>query len=335
MEVRFHDVRVARAGRDVLAVPGLTFSSGRVTAILGPNGSGKSTLLRTVAALERPRAGGVTIGGQPAHRNRRTREAVAFAFQSAIFVSGTLGANLHLALRLRGLPRPEREARIAEVTAACGITHLLPRDAHRLSGGEAQRANLARALALRAPITLLDEPLSGLDGPARRQLLFDLPGLLRDFAATTLLVTHERDEALRLAADLVVLLDGRVRAAGPKSEVLRRPPDAEVAAFLGYTLLPCDTGLLAIAPGAVRPGDSGVTFEMIVAAVVDMGTHREATGFIGEVPVAVPVTGAPPVPGAILALCADPASVVAYPAAPCPSSGSSVRGEWSELAPGA
>ncbi len=283
MEVGFDGIRVVRGGREVLSVPALRFTAGTMTAILGPNGAGKSTLLRTVAGLERPVAGTVSIGGRTDRRGRKRTSAVAYAFQEPVFVRGSVGANFDLALRMRGVDAPTRRARIAEVAAACGIGQLLERDVRGLSGGEAQRANLARALSLRAPVTLLDEPLSGLDRPVRQQLLFDLPGLLREFATTTLLVTHELDEAVRLAEEMVVVLGGRVHAAGPKREVLTRPSDPETAAFLGYTLLPKGGVVDAVAPGALRaPGDElPMRWPLKVTSLLDLGTHREVAGTVG------------------------------------------------------
>jgi len=312
MDVSFEAVRFRRGAREVLDIPALTFASGRVTALLGPNGSGKSTTLRLVAALERPAEGTVSLGGRPVRADRETRTAIAYAFQDAVFLGGTLRANLDLALRLRNLDAAERARRIAETAEACGIAHLLDRDAHRLSGGEAQRANLARALALRAPVTLLDEPLTGLDGNGRRQLLHDLPILLRRFTTTVILVTHDRDEALRLADDLVVLMEGRVHASGAKGPVFRAPPDPETAAFFGYTVLRTEAGTVAIAPGGLHAGDGEVCFELTVEAVIDLGSHREATGTINGTRVSVPIDAAVPEPGAILAVCASAAVVVRY-----------------------
>jgi len=277
MDVRIEGLRFSYGRRDVLGIPGLTFAEGRTTALLGRNGSGKTTLLRLIAAIERVRTGVVLIGGQPATPSR-VRETVALAFQQPVFLTSTVRANLDLALRLRKLPPAERERRIAEAARACGVDHLLDRGAVRLSGGEARRVNLARALALRAPVTLLDEPLAGLDGPARRNLLHDLPGLLRDFATTTILVTHDREEALRLGDDIVVLSEGQARASGPKHEVFRQPPDPETAELLGYTVIDSDAGPVAVAPGALHPGPGDVTFRLEVEEFVDFGSHAEAFG---------------------------------------------------------
>ena len=316
MNVAFEGVTFRRGRREVLNIPSLTFVSGRVTALVGPNGSGKSTLLRLVAALERPATGLVTIDGHPVSRDRVTHAAIAFAFQKAVFISGSVRSNMDLALRLRGLPASERAARIEEAAAACGIGHLLGRDAGRLSGGEAQRANLARTLGLRAPLTLLDEPLAGLDGPARRQLLMELPALLARFATTTIVVTHDRDEALRLADDVVLLMDGQVQAAGPKRDVFRRPTSAEAAAFLGYTLIPSDSGTIAVAPGQLREGRGDLTFELLVSAVADLGTTREAVGTIAGATAAVTLTGGEPWPGSRLTVSAPFDAVVRFPACP-------------------
>ena len=311
MEATLEAVGFAYGDHPVLAVPALRFAEGRITALLGPNGSGKSTLLRLLAGLERPRSGRVLVGGKPATDARRS---VAYAFQEAVFLSGSLRSNLDLALRLRGLNPAERRERLAEAAAACGVAHLLDRPATRLSGGEAQRANLARALSLRAPLTLLDEPLAGFDEQGRAQMLEELPALLRRFAGTTVLVTHDRDEALRLASDLVLLREGRVRAAGPRREVFAGPPDPETAAFLGYTLLPTDAGLAAVAPGGLRPGSGDLTFSLEVEEVLDLVTGVEVSGRVGgrRVAVTFPPDVPPPDAGARVTVGAPTRVVVSF-----------------------
>ncbi|GAB4338497.1 MAG: hypothetical protein Kow0010_26870 [Dehalococcoidia bacterium] len=309
MEVRVEGLRFARRNGFVLDVPALTLAAGRVTALLGPNGSGKSTLLRLIAALERPARGHITLDGHPAAPDRPTRAAVAFAFQEPVFVAGSLRKNLALALRLRGAATRQGWASMEAAIDACGIGHLLDRDARQLSGGEAQRANLARALGLRAPVTLLDEPLAGLDPPARASLLHDLPDLLRSFATTTILVTHDRDEALRLGDDLVVMLDGRVRATGPKREVFLAPPDAATATFLGHTVLDHQGRRVAVRPGALVPGPGEVTFTLEVEELFDLATHREIVGTIGGTRVALLVHGEGARPGERMTVSAPAAAV--------------------------
>jgi ABC-type sugar transport system ATPase subunit len=296
MDVAVERLLFSRAGRTVLDIPRLAFAAGSTTAVFGPNGSGKTTLLRLIGGLERPSAGAIRIGGARISGDPPSRRHVGFAFQQAVFVGGTVRRNLDLALRLRELPVDERQVRIAEAARECGIEGVLDRSARQLSSGEAQRANLARALALRAPVTLLDEPLTGIDRVARMQLLDDLPRMLATFAATTILVTHDREEAFRLADHLVVLADGRVRAAGPKAEVYARPPDRTTAELLGYTVVELDGRPIAVPAGGWALGDGGASFELAVERVVDMGNHLHAVGTVGRVRVDLRLRPGEPVP---------------------------------------
>ena len=287
MDVSVEALRFARGGRLVLDIPTLRFLEGSTTAVFGPNGSGKTTLLRLIGGLERPTAGGVRIGGTPVNGDATSRRQVSFAFQEAVFVRGSVRDNLDLALRLRDLPPEERTWRLTEAARECGLELLLDRSARQLSTGEAQRANLARALSLRAPVTLLDEPLSGIDRLTRLLLLDDLPRMLGTFASTTILVTHDREEAFRLADHLVVLVDGRVHAAGPKAGVYARPPDPVTAELLGYTVVRKDDRTMGVPPGAWAIGGEGETFPLAVERAVDMGNHVHVVGRIGRVRVDV------------------------------------------------
>ena len=221
------------------------------------------------------------IGGRPVRAGDRAPRT-AIAFQEQVFVGGSVRRNLALALELKGVDPSDRPARIAEAAAECGVSEVLDRPARQLSGGEAQRVNLARALALRAPVTLLDEPLSGIDRLARIQLLDDLPRLLATFATTTVLVTHYREEAFRLAQHLVILVDWVVRAAGSTGAVFRAPADRTVAELLGYTVLPCDAGQIAVPPGGLLLGERAPGFTLMVERVVDMGNHPHVVGRVGN-----------------------------------------------------
>lgn len=302
MEVLIRDLRFERDGRRILDVPSLSFPSGSTTAIFGPNGSGKSTLLEMIAGLQQPTTGSIAVGGVPAAAGPGAR--VALTFQEAVFLRGSVRWNLELGLALRQVPAAERNARTVEAARECGIEPLLGRNARKLSAGEAQRVNLARALALRAPVTLLDEPLAGVDRVARQLLLEDLPRLLGTFASTVVIVTHDREEAFRLADRLVVLVDGTVRAAGPKGEVYRRPADSDTAALLGYTVLASGSALLAVPPGGLRQGggESAPRFDFLVGRTVDMGNHRHATGTIAgrSAELRLGVNDPEPVPGSTI-----------------------------------
>ena len=312
MEVSFERVRLLRAGRLVLDIAEAAFTSGRVTALVGPNGAGKTAMLRLIAGLERPAVGEVRLG-RSLVRPGRTDPAIAYAFPSPDFIAGSVRQNIELALRLRRIPAQAREERLRAAAAACGIEGLLGRDARRLSGGEAQRTNLARALALRAPVTLLDEPLAGLDAPGRRQLLRDLPRILRSAATTAIVVTHDRDEALRLAEEMVVLVDGRVRAAGSRASLFTSPPDAATAAFLGHVVVSCERGQVAIAPRTLVAGPGDVTFELVVEEVVDLGIRREAIGTIGGAAASVTLPPGFPAGGSRLLVSAPAAAVTRFP----------------------
>ncbi len=299
MDVAIERLRFDRGSRTVLDVPRLAFLSGTTTAVFGPNGSGKTTLLRLIAGLERASAGRIVLGRPDSALEPPPPQEVALAFQEPVFVSGTVRRNLDLALRLRRLPEGDRADRIAEAARECGIEGILDRPARRLSSGEAQRASLARALALRAPVTLLDEPLAGIDRLTRTQLLDDLPRLLATFATTTVLVTHDREEAFRLADHLVVLCEGRVRAAGPKAAVYAHPPDRVTAELLGYTVLPADGRLIGVPAGGLRLDGHGLAFSLLVERVVDLGNHRHALGTVegARVDLRLPEGAPVPVPG--------------------------------------
>jgi len=302
MDVSLESVRVERDSRVLLDVPSLLLRGGRTVAVLGPNGSGKTTLLRVIAGLDRPRVGRVLIGGLPVNASR-----VAYVFQEQVFLRRSVRDNLELGLRLRGLETKERQVRMEEASRLLGVTHLMDRRADRLSGGEGRRVSLARALCLRAPLVLLDEPLEGLDRPTYSRLLHELPQLLAAFDATKLLVTHNPGEALRFAQDLVVLVDGKVLASGEKSDVATNPHVREVAEALGYFVVIRDGRRVAIPPGALRPGPGPLDFMMDIDEVIDLVATTEIAGRIGEVHVHVelPTGSEPPARGDRISLHAD------------------------------
>ena len=287
-DVTLDGVRVERDGRLALEVDALTIRGGRTTAVLGPNGSGKTTLLRLIAGLEPLRAGRVCIGGSPAMKGQH----LAYVFQEHVFLRQSVRRNLELGLRLRGVDEAQRQLRIEEAVHLLGVAHLLDRRADRLSGGEGRRVSLARALCLRAPLVLLDEPLAGLDERVYSRLIDELPRIVDAFHATTVLVTHSREEALRLAQNLVVLVDGRVHAAGDAHEIATNPRVGEVAQILGYTVLAAGGGKVAVPPGAFKVGAGRLEFSMTVESVVDIIDIREFVGHIGETRVRVQWTAA-------------------------------------------
>ncbi|MBV9604213.1 MAG: ABC transporter ATP-binding protein [Solirubrobacterales bacterium] len=199
------------------------FRAGEIVALLGPNGAGKSTLLDALA-------GALPAAGGRVERHGR----VAIALQSPDLARRSVLSNVVLALAWWGVPRSERATRAREALRAIAAEHLAARPAATLSGGERRRVHLARAIAVRPDVLLLDEPFAGLDAEVRASLLEDALSALRSSARATLVVVHDRAEAWALADRLLIMLDGRLVASGPPRELLERPPSVEVARFLGF-----------------------------------------------------------------------------------------------------
>ncbi len=214
---------VRRGGREVVHDLSMELREGETVALLGPNGAGKSTLLDALVGAISP-ANGTVI------RRRR----VAVALQSPDLARRTVLANVMLALAWWGVPRPERELRARDALRTMSAEHLADRPAPTLSGGERRRVHIARALAVRPDVLLLDEPFAGLDAETRAGLLEDSISVLRSTARAALIVVHDRAEAWALADRLLILIDGSLVAAGPPAALLDHPPDRIVARFLGY-----------------------------------------------------------------------------------------------------
>lgn len=245
-----------------------------VTVLFGPSGSGKTTALRLLAGLERPDAGHIACGGTvwaDAGRGRHLPpQARNLGFLSQaydLFPHLSLAANL--AYGLGGLPAGARRDRVAELVALLGLEGLEDRQPAQLSGGQRQRAALGRALAPRPALLLLDEPLSALDRPTQLRLRRDLRDLLRRLDVPTVLVTHDRAEALQLGDRLVVMDGGRVCQEGPIQPVFDRPTDPAVARILGVEtvvlggVVEVSGGLATVAVGEARlqapdPGSLGL-----------------------------------------------------------------------------
>jgi molybdate transport system ATP-binding protein len=236
------------------AVLSLPLDGPPVTALFGPSGSGKTTVLRALAGLDRA-GGAVRFGGEVWDDGRTfvppRRRGVGYLVQEhALFPHLDVDANVGYGLR--SLRSTQRGARVAEALAATGATHLAGRRVPELSGGEAQRVALARALAPRPRLLLLDEPLSALDAPTRARLRADLRQVLVAEAVPTVVVTHDRAEALALADRVVVLVGGVVRQTGTPQEVFDRPADPDVVRVVGVeTAVPGrvvrdDDGLLTV-----------------------------------------------------------------------------------------
>jgi tungstate transport system ATP-binding protein len=260
---------VTYGGKTALEVPEIAVHEGEVLALIGPNGAGKSTLLRVLGLLERPASGEVRFRGDcvawPGGDLLKVRRRFATVFQEALLCDATVEANAALGLRLRGRPSREVAAAVSTWLERLGIGHLAGRRARTLSGGEAQRVSLARAFAIQPEILLLDEPFAALDPPTRAELLTLLQDLLRQAGCTTVFVTHDREEALRLGDRIGVMVEGRIRQLGRPAEVFGHPTSEEVARFVGVETI-LDGHVIDERDGLLRVEVEGATIEVLGTA---------------------------------------------------------------------
>lgn len=227
-----------RDGPTIAAAVDLAMDPGAVTVLLGASGCGKTTVLRCLAGLERPEQGTIRCGdeiwcdaAQGLHLPPAAR-GIGFVFQDyALFPHLSVAQNVGYGLR--DLERRERASRVAELLERFGLAELAHRRPRQLSGGQQQRVALARSIVRRPRLLLLDEPLSALDAPLRRELRSELAGLLRALGLPVVLVTHDRDEARALGTHLVVMAGGAVVQQGELAAVWARPANQAVARAIG------------------------------------------------------------------------------------------------------
>jgi len=247
-----------------------------LTAVLGPSGSGKSTLLKLIAGLERPDEGRVIIEGDdvtdvdPRHRD------IGFCFQHyAPFRHMNVARNIGFGLRVRKQPKDVIDAKVAELIELVRLDGKAKSYPAQLSGGERQRMALARALAIEPRVLLLDEPFGALDALVRTELRQWVKELHQQIKVTTILVTHDQDEAMEVADQLLIMHDGRIEQAGEPTDLYERPATEFVHGFLGPTTLfkgvsvrPHDLELVAPSEGAI---------EGTVQSVMELGFEVQVT----------------------------------------------------------
>jgi sulfate transport system ATP-binding protein len=244
-----------------LEVPG-----GSLTALLGPSGSGKSTLLRVIAGLEPPDSGSVTLQGEDVTRVPPQGRGVGFVFQQyAAFRHMTVWDNVAFGLQVRKQPRAEIKERVDELLHLVQLDGYAQRYPSQLSGGQRQRMALARALAVRPSVLLLDEPFGALDARVRKELRDWLRRLHQEVPVTTVLVTHDQEEAMEVADRVVVLDHGRVQQVGSPRELYEHPANAFVMSFVGPVnqldgafVRPHDVLIHAAPPVPARPAREAV-----------------------------------------------------------------------------
>ncbi|MCQ4158398.1 sn-glycerol-3-phosphate ABC transporter ATP-binding protein UgpC [Roseomonas sp. GC11] len=252
----------------------LELPEGAFVVILGPSGCGKSTLLRMIAGLEEISGGDLLIHGTRMNEREPKDRGCAMVFQNyALYPHMTVAENIAYPLKVAGLPKAERQARVAEVAAALELSALLERRPGQLSGGQRQRVAMGRAMVRRPKVFLYDEPLSNLDAKLRVQMRLELRRLHEQLGATSVLVTHDQQEAMTLADHMVVMHAGRVEQVGSPREIYERPATLFVAGFIGapaMNLLPAELvqggravriagGPVLPLPGRARHGSAAVT----------------------------------------------------------------------------
>jgi putative spermidine/putrescine transport system ATP-binding protein len=275
----------------------LDIAQGETLVLLGPSGCGKTTMLRIIAGLETPDAGGrVLFDGKDVTSVPIEKRNVGMVFQAyALFPNMTVADNIGYGLKIRGMPKKQREARIAELVALTNIGGLENRRIEQLSGGQRQRVALARAVAIRPGILLLDEPLAALDAALRDRLRGELNRFLRALGITAIYVTHDQAEAMELGDRIVVMQKGAVAQIGSPRDIYFNPKTRFVASFIGaaniveavvadgHLVLP--GGKLAVGPSAgptaiavIRPE----TIHIVDAANGMICGTVDSVSFIGD-----------------------------------------------------
>ena len=239
---------------DFVAVDDVSFSiaKGEIVSLLGPSGCGKTTTLRMISGFEDPNEGQVVISGASMLGKRPYERNVGLLFQDyALFPHMTVDQNIAYGLKYRGFDAKATPARVAEMLSLVKLTGLENRRPGNLSGGQQQRVALARALAISPEVVLLDEPLSALDAKLRQELRLELKEILSAVGATTIVVTHDQEEAMSLGDSVIVMNEGRIMQKGTPTEIYASPKTKFVAEFIGRSNW--------FSGRFVGPGDNGVT----------------------------------------------------------------------------
>ena len=261
---------------DTIAVDAVTFEvrKGQIISLLGPSGCGKTTTLRVIAGFETPDSGDILIAGRNMRRMRPYERNVGLLFQDyALFPHMTVNQNVAYGMRYRGVDRREVPDRTAAMLDLVKLTGMESRRPAQLSGGQQQRVALARALATEPEVMLLDEPLSALDAKLRQELRVELKEILNAAGSTTIVVTHDQEEAMSLAEHVIVMDLGRIMQQGPPTEIYARPANKFVAGFIGRSNW--FTGRLGaeVSPG-VRSFETVDGLELVVPSPADGAAER-------------------------------------------------------------
>ena len=286
----------------------LEIPTGELTALLGPSGCGKTTTMKMIAGLLEPTSGDITFDNRSILRERPESRGVVMVFQNyLLFPYMSVADNVGFGLRMRGVPKAEIAARVAEMLDLVKLPDLGRRKPSELSGGQQQRVALARALIVRPKVLLLDEPLSNLDAHLRLEMRDLIRALQRDLRITTIFVTHDQEEAVVLADRVALILDGRLRQYDTAQAFYRRPRDEAVARFFGGQNFVPGTlhdgtfqgalgrlalaeagadgpGTLTIRPEAIRLGEGPNSLRARVNDRIYLGTQTRLKLQVGQIP---------------------------------------------------
>lgn len=224
--LKLQDVTYEVNSRKILSIPELLIQEGEIIGIMGPNGAGKSTLLKLLSLLDSPTKGSLYFKEENLTAQSitvETRRKFAIALQQSLLLNTTVYQNVALGLKLRRVPKKEIKEKVDYWLEKFNIAHLYKKHAHHLSGGEAQRVNLARAMVLNPEVLFLDEPFSALDFPTKVQLLKELKDILKSTKTTTVFVSHDLLEIKYLTDRLAILMNGEIRQLGQTTEVVNKP----------------------------------------------------------------------------------------------------------------
>jgi sn-glycerol 3-phosphate transport system ATP-binding protein len=309
-QVRLVDVTKGFGGEPAVERVSFTADPGSLVVLLGPSGCGKSTTLRLIAGLETADAGSIEIAGRDVTRTPPARRGASMVFQSyALFPHLSVAENIVFGLKVRRVPRPERDRRLSRAAAILGLEKLLERKPSQLSGGQQQRVALGRAIVAETPVCLMDEPLSNLDAQLRSEMRREIRALQRRLGITMLYVTHDQIEAMTMADRVILMRAGRIEQNGPPAALYERPETVFTARFIGappMNVIPA--ARLAAVPGlahgaprsldvlalGVRPETMRIESQGLPAAIVAaeyLGADTQIETRIGEETMMVRVAG--------------------------------------------
>ena len=271
----------------------LDVRDGEFVVLLGPSGCGKTTTLRMIAGFVAPTGGRVLLGGSDVTTLPPWKRNAGMVFQSyALFPHLTVAENVAFGLEMRSVPKADIPARIAEALRMVRLDGLAERLPRNLSGGQQQRVALARALVIRPDVLLLDEPLSNLDAKLRETVRVEIRELQKKLGITTVMVTHDQEEALIMADRLVVMSEGQVRQVGSQRDLYERPADRFVAGFVGRSNLlagrvtgpgrfETEAGVaIACRDGALGPGTIALRPERLALGAAAAGLDNRLSGTV-------------------------------------------------------